>query len=61
MKLIDILPIIDKHTKIKLFIDDKKTGIPYISPLSSALKQKYNFQILDVSVRNNMLFILLML
>ncbi len=55
MKIIDILPIIHKNTKIKVFSDDNEIGTLYISPLSSALKNKYYFDINTIEIKNNIL------
>lgn len=55
MKIIDILPLIHKNTKIKIFVDDSETGVVYISPLSSALRNKYLFEIDSISLNNNTL------
>lgn len=55
MKLYDILFNIDIHTKIKVFVDDTKIGILYISPLSSALYKKRYLNINNIYVSNNIL------
>lgn len=57
MKIIDILPLVHKNTKIKVFVDDSEIGILYISPLSSALRSKYYFEINSICLSNNTLIL----
>jgi hypothetical protein len=57
MKLIDILNILDEKTKIKLFIDDEKIGIIYLSPLRTSLINKFYYNITKIYIDNNILII----
>lgn len=57
MNLIDLLGIIEPNIKIKLFIDDKKNSILYSSPISSALIEKYYYNIIKIYTQNNKLIL----
>lgn len=57
MNLIDLLGIIEANIKIKLFIDDKKNSILYSSPISSALIEKYYYNIIKIYTQNNKLIL----
>ena len=55
VKIIDIIPLLDKNTRINVFDDDCEKGVLYITPFSVALSRKYNLEIGSITIRNNIL------
>ena len=57
MRVIDVLINLDKNTRIKVYTPEHEMGILYTSPLSAAIRNKYELEIKKMIVRNNILHI----
>ena len=57
MRVIDILATVDKTIRIKVYTNEHEIGILYTSPLSHALRNKYELEIEKTFVKNNTLHI----